>query len=182
MPIPSYSINGKVYDRDGATVLENTIVIVLDVTTGERTSVKTNSVGEFILDLNNLASGYSNGDKLQITATYKSDGSIRSLSRRHTVDMGIGFVDLGNMVLHSGEEPLNTCHIVFASHTNSTGAGLYVDFYDRTNDVLIFRIEAPTGDSRQFSIGYLGKKMEGGFIRVFESEASGSSEALVISK
>jgi hypothetical protein len=85
------------------------------------------------------------------------------------------------MVLHSGVEPFGTCFIVFTAHSNSAAGGLYVDFYDR-NDNLVFRIESAAGSTSVYPIGYLGAKMDGGFIRVFESETAGESSVLTVVK
>jgi len=182
MPVGSYPIDGLVYDVDGSTVVSGAVVIVLNVTTGERTSTTSNGIGGFILDLANLASGFTNLDKLQITASYGRGSGARSLSRRHTVNTAIGFYNAGNMVLHPGTDPFLTCHITFAGHSNAHTAKLYVNFYDRTYDVLVFSIEAPLGGSAPFPFGYLGQKMDGGFIKIFEDETAGRSVTSVISK
>ena len=51
-----------------------------------------------------------------------------------------------------------------------------------TNDNLVFRIETIAGETEALPIGYLGVKMDGGFIRIFESETSGRSEVLTVFK
>jgi hypothetical protein len=181
MPSAPYPISGTVYDRDGSTAVA-AIVTILDTATHEKTSITCNSNGQFIIDAANLASGYTNGDHLQITASYGSGSGIRSLSKRHTIDTGTGSYDCGSIVLHSGEDSFLTCNITFASHTNSHSGNLYVDFYDRTNDNLVFRIETIAGETEALPIGYLGVKMDGGFIRIFESETSGRSEVLTVFK
>ena len=115
--MPTYTpfpIDGIVLDIDGSTALNAAKVIVLNATTAERTSGITNSSGQFILDLANLTSGYSNGDKLQITAFYGTGTAIRSLSKRYTILLTDGAKALGNMILHEGEEHIGTCNITFA--------------------------------------------------------------------
>jgi len=176
-----FPIDGTVYDTDGSTVRPNAIVVILYTTTEERLSTTTDDNGQFILDISNFTSGYSNNDKLQITATYGSESGIRSISRRYTVNVGAGSYSIGNMILHEGEESLTTCSITFVSLTNSTSGGLYTDFYDR-NDNLVFRMECGAGLSIAFPIGYLGLKMDKGFIRVFESETSGSLKSMAVVK
>jgi hypothetical protein len=182
MPSIPYPIDGIVYDIDGSTVVSGAMVVVLNTTTHEKTSTTTNSLGQFILDLANLTSGYSNSDKTQITAFYGTDSGQRCLSKRHTVDIGTGSYAIGDMVLHSGTEPIITCSITFAAHTNSHSGNLYVTYYDRTNDNLAFRIEALAGTTQPLPFGYLGKVMAGGFIRIFEDDTSGRSNSVEVWK
>jgi len=187
MPRTPYPIDGVVYDRDGTTLVSGATVIILDVNLNEKISAKTNASGEFLLDLANLTSDYSNGDKIQVTAVYGLGSAQRSLSKRHTVVTATGYYSAGDMVLHAGSEPFADSFITFVSHSNSHSAGLYVDFYDRKNDAFVFRVEstaasATTGDTAILPIGYLGVKMDGGFIRVFESETAGRSEVLTVFK
>lgn len=180
MPVTPYPVDGTVYDQDGSTAVNGATVIALDVTTQEKTSITTDSSGDFLLDLGNLASGWTVGDKMQITAFYKDGSARRSLTKRFTVSSTSH--SCGSLVLHAGVEPFGTSHITFVSVTNSTAAGLYVDFYDRDNDIKVFRVEAITGTSIAFPIGYLGTRMDGGFVRVFESETSGELEVLTVVK
>jgi len=182
MPSFPYPVDGVVYDIDGSTLVSGAIVVALDVTTAEKISTTTNALGQFQLDLANLSSGYTNADKIQVTATYKTESGQRSLSKRHTVDTGTGSYSAGNMVLHSGSEPFGTCNITFASHSNSHSGNLYVKYYDRTNDNPVFIIESIAGTTATLPFGYLGVKMSGGFIRVFESETSGQSNTVEVWK
>jgi hypothetical protein len=181
-PYIPYPIDGTVYDIDGSTKVAGATVIAFNVDTGERTSTTTDSSGDFLIDMANFASGYSDGDRIQGTISYGSGSGIRCMSRRHTIDTAVGAYSAGDVVLHPGTDPFLTCHITFAGHSNTHTAKLYVDFYDRTNDVLVFRIEAPLGGSASFPFGYLGQKMDGGFIKVFEDETAGRSVVSVISK
>ena len=174
-----YPIDGTIYDLDGSTAVNQAQVVVLDSTSGERISMKTNSSGQFILDIANLASGYSNGDKLQITATYGSGSAIRSLSKRHTVDTGLGAYSVGSMVLHEGEEPFGTCTITFAGATSTTDQT--VSWYDR-NDNVVFKLSMLAKTTSTYPFGYLGQKMDGGFIRAFSSESTGVTKAVTIFK
>ena len=181
MAYTPFQVDGTVLDTDGSTAVNKAKVVILNTTTGERTAETTNSSGQFVGDLANLTSGYSNGDKIQTTVTYGTESSIRSLTKRFTVVLTDGSKALGNIILHPGEDPFTTCNITFAALTNSTAGGLYVDFYNR-NDILVFRIDCGAATSIAFPIGYLGVKMDGGFVRVFESEASGSLNSLVVFK
>ena len=176
-----YPIDGTVVDTDGSTAVAATVVI-LNTTTAERISLTAETDGTFLLDLANLTSGYTNSDKIQITVFFGAGTAMRSLSRRHTVNTAQGSYSVGTMVLHWGADPFGSCYITFASHTNSSGAGLWVDFYDRINDAKIMRIETATGNISTFPIGYLGVKADGGFIRIFESETSRNSEVLTVVK
>lgn len=183
MPVLPYPIDGTIYDIDGSTLVSGAIVAALDVTTGEKISTTTNVLGQFQLDLANLTSGYTANDKCQLTASYGTVSGQRSLSRRWTISGAYANnYDASTMVLHSGSDPFGTCDITFASHTNSHSASLYVSYYDRTNDNLVFRIENVTRTTITLPFGYLGKKMAGGFIRIFESETSGRSNTVEVWK
>lgn len=175
-----YPVDGRIYDQNGSTAVNGATVVILNITSQEKISGSTDAAGDFLLDLANLTSGYLIGDRIQITAFYGDGSGRRSLSKRYTL-AGTSY-SAGNFVLHSGEEPFGTCHITFVSLTNSTAGGLYVDFYDRSNDVKVFRIECLGGYYADFGIGYLGKRMDGGFIRVFESNTSGELEVLTVVK
>lgn len=179
MPTSSFPITGKIYDRDGSTVINGVTVIVFDVTLGQKTSVTTNVLGEFIADLSNLASAWTEGDKLQITAFYGDGSARRSLSKRYTVKTSDGSYDIGNMILHAGEEPFGKATITYAHHTATANAN--VDFYDR-NDNFVFNIRVLANSFAVAPIGYLGKIMDGGFIRVFGTETAGTSEVLTVWK
>jgi len=175
-----YPVDGVVYDVDGVNVVNNSTVVALNTTTGEKISMKTNSLGQFILDLANLTSGYSNGDALQVTATYGSGSAIRSLSKRHTVSTVAGAYAIGNMVLHPGEDHFGDCNLTFAFITSDTTTR-YCDYYDR-NDNLIFRISSIASSTAEMAFGYLGIRMDKGFIRVFSSETAGQCYSSAIYK
>lgn len=180
MPFAPFPVDGTIKDRDGITVRAGTVVVV-NCTTGERISGTANASGQFILDLGNLTSGYTIGDHIHVTAFYGTGSGRRTLSKRFIITTGMSNYECGSMVLHSGEEKFDTCHIFFASVTNSTAGGLYVDFYDR-NDNFVFRIECLGGYYADYAIGYVGVKMDNGFIRIWESETAGSLESLVVVK
>lgn len=180
MPVNSYLINGTVYDLDGSTASDGAKVTIYNVTTKEKTSTTTNSSGQFLLDLANLASGYTIGDKIVLTAQIGTGSATRSLSKRKTTAAADNYEwSVGSIVLHEGMEQWGTCYIVQVAHTNSSAGGLYVDFYDRDNDVRIFRIEAAAGTTTNVLTQYPGIKMDGGFIRVFESETAAESKVLM---
>ena len=181
MPVGPYPVDGRVYDMDGSTVITGATVIAFNVTTQEKTSITTDTSGDFIIDLANLASGYSNGDHIQLTAHYGISTGARTLSKRHTVNTSVGMWSPGDMVLHAGAEPFGTCFVTFAGVTAGSSAR-NVEFYDRTYDILVFKISAVANSTEQMSFGYLGQKMEGGFIRVFSSETSGDCYCSTIVK
>ena len=181
MPSPPYTVSGTIYDIDGSTKLLAAQVTAYNVTTKEKTSVTSDVSGNFILSLSNLASGYTLGDRIVLSVQYGggSSSAVRSLSkRRTTADGDNGVWEVGNLVLHEGGEAWGTCYIAFAHHSNSSSGGLYVDFYDRENDVRVFRIECPAGDSESIFPSWPGIKMDGGYIRIFESETAGESKVL----
>lgn len=153
-----YAISGTVLDTDGSTALENVNVRVYDVTLGESISTVTDSDGTFVLDLANLVSAYSDGDKLQMV--YYAKG--KSAWFRHTVDTGTGFWDNGSESLHAGKHFIASktrlSAYVVANHTASTGQ---VDFYDVENDYKVLSVEVGANTT---SPGYLayGLVFDGG--------------------
>lgn len=58
-------ISGVVLDEDG-NVVASTVVTAHSVTNSERITTTTNSSGQYVLDLANLASGYTIGDTINI--------------------------------------------------------------------------------------------------------------------
>lgn len=175
-----YPVDGTVYDIDGVNLVNSAFVVALNATTGEKISMKTNSVGQFLLDLANLTSGYSNGDLLQVTATYGTGSGIRSLSKRHTVSTVAGAYAIGNMVLHPGEDHFGDCSITFAFITSDTSVRT-CDYYDR-NDNLVFRIGSIASSTGELAFGYLGIRMDKGFIRIFSSETASQCYSSAIYK
>lgn len=182
MPVGPYPIAGKVYDIDGTTALQGATVIALNVTTGERTSVLTAVDGSFVLDLANLASAYTNADKIQVTAKYTTNANIRSLSRRHTVNTAVGMIDLSTMILHPGDDGFASCYIQYAGVSNIHSAVLRVDYYDRKNDVLLFHVSAGIGMTQGHNFGYTGFPVEGGFVRIYQDETAGRLSAPTVVK
>lgn len=64
-----YPVTGIIYSLDGSIAEASATVTAINTSTGERTSETTNSDGQYILDLANFASGYSDGDSVVIRAT-----------------------------------------------------------------------------------------------------------------
>lgn len=67
MPITPYIISGNVYEVNG-TASSGTRINVLNTQTGQQLSTLTNANGEYILDLANMSTSYTNGDRLFIKA------------------------------------------------------------------------------------------------------------------
>jgi len=67
-----YPINGTVYDTDGTTELANITVTLRNERTNETINVDTNSSGQYILECNNLASEFADGDVVTIFVVYSN--------------------------------------------------------------------------------------------------------------
>jgi len=57
MPSTPYIISGTVYDSDQVTPTSGATVTLTDETTNESISTTTNALGQYIMDMTNLASG-----------------------------------------------------------------------------------------------------------------------------
>jgi len=94
MPNPNipYPISGYVYDIDGSTAAEGAVVTALNGTTGEELATPyqstTNASGEYSIDLANLTSGYSNGDKIVVKVTYSGTDKIKEYATTVVVATG----------------------------------------------------------------------------------------------
>ncbi len=64
-----YPISGTVKDAD-SVALNNVIVSIINIDTNEELTVTTNALGEYVVDLANLTSGYTIGDIISIYASY----------------------------------------------------------------------------------------------------------------
>lgn len=68
MPSTPYLVFGVVYSSGGSAATSNNLTL-RNETTNEQISTITNSLGQFIFDLANLKSGYTDGDFIRITGT-----------------------------------------------------------------------------------------------------------------
>lgn len=74
MPTTPFIIRGKCYACDKSTVLPNRNLLVTNLTTGDIQTIQTSSMGEYLIDCNNFANGYDNGERISImiTSTYSN--------------------------------------------------------------------------------------------------------------
>ena len=90
-----YTCAGNVYDKDGSAVSGATVVVKnldtgekntvgADTITGSAITVTTDANGKYTFELINLNSGYSNGDKIKVTASKSGESG----SKTHTVVAG----------------------------------------------------------------------------------------------
>ncbi len=86
MPTSPYNLNITLYDTDGTTVAVSKLVTARNETTNETINNTTNGSGQTILNIGNLASGYSDGDVITI---YSVDGS-NTVYTTHIVDISAG--------------------------------------------------------------------------------------------
>lgn len=69
MPSTPYPISGTVSDNS-STLLNGVLVSVVNTESNEELTTTTNSIGEYAVDLANLTSGYTIGDKISVYASY----------------------------------------------------------------------------------------------------------------
>jgi len=89
-----YPISGVISDNDGSTVLQSTLVTLRNLTTNEyltqANSSVTNSLGEYTVDAANTASGYTNGDNIEILV-YRQKGDQTNFEVYQTIiDTSLG--------------------------------------------------------------------------------------------
>lgn len=101
-----YPLSGLVKDVDGSTVLENIIVTAYDFNTKEYISSVTNSSGEYMLDLANLTSGYSNGDVIYLTAITNNTSNIKKYEHYRTTVSTSNGLEEKNLTLRVGTDPV----------------------------------------------------------------------------
>ena len=66
-PIEPYLIYGTAYNNDNTTVAGSAALTLQNETTAQTLTFTTNSLGQFVFDLANLASGYSDGDYITVS-------------------------------------------------------------------------------------------------------------------
>lgn len=69
MPTTPYLAGGYVYQVGTTNPSASNNITLLNETTNESISAITNSLGQYLFDLANLLSGYTDGDFIRITAT-----------------------------------------------------------------------------------------------------------------
>ena len=152
MPITPYVVNGTAIDGS-SSVVSNTVVIAHNTTTDERTSTTTNSLGQFILDLANLTSGYSTGDAITVyirnngfvgetSFTLSGESYTANISTKNQVTLSTlrnTLWDSFTSVLKSGTFVLST------SLTDSFGNSVMatIQIYSAMNDKIIEDIGYP---------------------------------------
>lgn len=107
--LPPYVIYGYVRDNFGLPLV-GTTVNILNNDTGESIIVLTNALGQYSADMENLLSGYINGDALILTTSNPSGGYnatvINTLLFGEQVDITVTVTDI-TAPTHSGETPMN---------------------------------------------------------------------------
>lgn len=188
MPVAPYPISGVVYDDNGTgstNLVDGATVIVRNVTKNEFEAVATNSAGEFLVDLANFTTDYSNSDRIQITAFFGAGSNEIVLDRRHTIDTAVGFYNAGNMILHplgdhffgnyTPTTYVSKKALLSYSIANRTASAVQVHLYDRLNDRLVMAIVVPATTTINSQIGsYIGKEFDGGICVIYSDEGTTS--------
>lgn len=65
-----HPVSGNIFDTDGTTPINNVRVSILNAVTNEAKAVLTNQSGEYLVDLANYPSGFTDGDDISIYASY----------------------------------------------------------------------------------------------------------------
>ncbi len=168
-----YQITLTVKDIDNSTNLNGATVEIFDVNTQKRISTTTNSSGQATLDIAHLTGGYTNGDKLIVSA-YTTDGNLKSVDYIFTLDTATypdGF-DIGTIAVMIGEKLFNSnvnskYEINAYSISNSDASIRYVDLYDRILGNLVMRVYVPVTGTTTWSSGVkYGVSFGGGIAKV----------------
>jgi len=69
-----YLIQGKIYDSTDSPV-KNATVTITNESTGDTQTTTTGSTGDYVFDCGNFTNGWTDGNKLGITATYSGIGT-----------------------------------------------------------------------------------------------------------
>jgi len=176
-----YPVSGTVYDVNGTTAKASVVLTAKNITTGEwikeSRRATSSATGEYILDLADFPSGYTNGDVVQVIACDTT--GYKTLDVQHTIDTVTGILEK-DIILHNGEIFMDTIRVSSLIVTNSTGGGLKVDFYDRKNNFKRVSVECPAGDTKVVYFGKIGLRFDGGICRIFEAETAGSLEVTTV--
>lgn len=150
MPGAPYVIDGVVYSISSTTPSALATVKMINVTTGDTLNLVTNALGQYVADINNFKSGYSNGDIIFITA---SDGTYH-LQWRVTVNTGVGSETINLTLLNDeksqGREEFDTYAMRYSNVNNiiTTTMTPLVSPYDsglfRTTSITIDNSSAQT--------------------------------------
>lgn len=181
MPRTQYPITGVVVDVDGSTKMSSGTVTLIDVTLGERISERIESDGSFSLDVANLTTQYSDGDKLQVVI-YDSD-KVKSTEFRHTLDTNLTGYDAGTLCMHWTSPVLEDCTLTGIVISNKNDSNEYtVDLYDRESDSKILTFDVGTDTSFSPNLLFKGVKFEGGICVIREVDTANTVEVQMIVK
>ena len=181
MTTTPYPVSGTISDTDNSAAVSGASVTVFNRTTpgtnnSNYMSATTNSSGQYIIDLADMPSGYSNGDKLIISASY-SGCSVESL---HTIDTAAGS-HTANMTLMSGTSGsgdsnyYGVLHSVVFSHS----AAATIAFYEKNTGVEKLVLRLGSSGTTSVYLGPEGIHFNGGIVRV--PSAAGVKCSMVIS-
>lgn len=86
MPTP-YAISGTISDTDGSTALQSVLVNIYNLNTDEFLGITlTNASGQYVLDLANFSTDYTNGDRIEVFSYIDKKFYVH----RTTVDTALG--------------------------------------------------------------------------------------------
>lgn len=95
-----YIIYGTLYEDDGTTPVASATVKARNESTAETISVTTNSLGQFLFDLSNLASGWTDRDTVTIYTIYTNYEGAESV----TIDTSSGYTINQDVTLSEVED------------------------------------------------------------------------------
>lgn len=182
MPRNPYSISGIIYDCDGSTKMTSGYVRVLDVNLGEYITINIAADGSFDGDLANLASAYSNGDIIFVTA-YDTNKS-RCTEFRHVVDTsspgsdGTYYMHWGIPILGPGDSTI-TALSVSNRHASNDGQ---VDFYDKQYGYKRHSVEVASKGNASQQFLFKGIPCPGGICVVRSTDAANTLEVTLVVK
>lgn len=93
-----YPIIGIVYDLDEATAVSG-VTVTIKNTNNETSSITSEADGSYSLDVANLTTDYSNGDKIILTATHGSSGQEKYKQYILTIDTSGEMGEIKDIIL-----------------------------------------------------------------------------------
>lgn len=183
MPDPRtpYSISGIAYDVDGTTKMTSGYVTVFDTTLNENITGDIESDGSFSVNIANLTSVYSNGDKLQIVV-YDMN-RVKSTEFRHTVDTtGEGY-NMGDVYLHWTVPIMEESRLIALILSNKDDSAEYtVDLYRRSDDSKLLSCDVGPNTSFSPSLGFKGILFANGICVIRETDTANTVEVTMVVK
>lgn len=181
MPQTAYSISGVAYDVDGSTKMTSGYVTVFNTTNNEQETGSIESDGSFGVDIANMTTDYSNGDKLQVVV-YDTN-KVKSTEFRHTVDTSGEGYNVGNVYLHWTIPIMEESTLLALVLSNKDDSAEYtVDFYRRSDDSKLLSCDVGVNTTLSPNLGFKGIKFANGICVIREVDTANTIEVVMVVK